>query len=467
MTLGTEDQIFSERTGLARGPEPALAADDDEQSDLAAYRQARRRARLRRLGTGALGLPSVSQTVASFAHYFNRPYPAQGKPLWYDALTSLRRILIGFAAGTAIGVVLGAAMSASRVVRHLIDPVIEILRPLPPLAFIPLFIIWFGIGEMPKEVVIILGVTPIMAVTTVAALDQVPDDLRLCARTLGASHRYTMLHVQIRAALPGIITGMRISMAGAWTSIIAAELIAATTGLGYLIMQAEDYLNTALVFSGIIAIAILGLTLDACLRGLLLLADPSRRRLARRLAEAVGGELDAYLSGADAGRIPGQDLFLDQRGQQYRQVVVGGAVPFRACRCVVPQGGEVAGIDDRCHGLARPGQDADDPAAAEVRIEAQPVQVPYPEEWHLPDPGHSAVRTVECALGYGEQDLPQLGYHARPEFHAAHEGSWGKDVAALACGPLVRFPSRSPTREDPVMHGPVTMPERAGPILAP
>jgi NitT/TauT family transport system permease protein/taurine transport system permease protein len=223
-------------------------------------------------------LPSVSQTVASFAHYFAHPYPSQGKPLWYDALTSLRRVLIGFALGTATGVALGAGMSASRIVRHAIDPVIEVLRPLPPLAFIPLFIIWLGIGEMPKEVLIMLGVIPVMAVTTVAALDEVPDDLRLCARTLGASPRYTMLRVQIRSALPGILTGMRISMAGAWTSIVAAELIAATSGLGYLIMQAGDYLNTALVFSGIISIAILGLVLDACLRGLLLLADPSRRR---------------------------------------------------------------------------------------------------------------------------------------------------------------------------------------------
>jgi len=175
-------------------------------------------------------------------------------------------------------VALGAGMSASRVVRHAIDPVIEVLRPLPPLAFIPLFIIWLGIGEMPKEVLILIGVAPIMAVTTVAALDEVPEDLRLCARTLGASSRYTMLRVQIRAALPGILTGMRIAMAGAWTSIVAAELIAATSGLGYLIMQAGDYLNTALVFSGIIMIAIIALVLDACLRGLLLLADPSRRR---------------------------------------------------------------------------------------------------------------------------------------------------------------------------------------------
>jgi ABC-type nitrate/sulfonate/bicarbonate transport system permease component len=87
-----------------------------------------------------------------------------------------------------------------------------------------------------------------------------------------------MLRVQIRSALPGILTGMRISMAGAWTSIVAAELIAATSGLGYLIQQAGDYLNTALVFSGIIAIAILGLALDFGLRGMLILADPSRRQ---------------------------------------------------------------------------------------------------------------------------------------------------------------------------------------------
>jgi ABC-type nitrate/sulfonate/bicarbonate transport system permease component len=268
-----------------------------DREDLAEYRKSRRRAHTRRVATGAAGLlvlvliwqlaatlladpvtlPSATQTVQTFFHYLNRPYPSQGSPLWFDALTSFRRILIGFAIGVAAGVLLGAGMSASRVIRHLIDPVIEVLRPLPPLAFIPLFIIWFGIGELPKEVLIVIGVTPIMAVTTVAAVDEVPEDLRLCARTLGAARLYTLARVQIRAALPGILTGMRIAMAGAWTSIVAAELIAATSGLGYLIMQAGDYLNTALVFSGILSIAILGLVLDAGLRGLLLLADPSRR----------------------------------------------------------------------------------------------------------------------------------------------------------------------------------------------
>jgi ABC-type nitrate/sulfonate/bicarbonate transport system permease component len=281
------------------GPELAEREENDgfeQQDDLAAYRRARKRARTRRLATGAAGLlglavawqivamlanslflPSVTQTIQTFAHYLDQPYPSQGSTLWIDAVVSLRRIVLGFALGCVAGVVLGAAMSASRVARHLIDPVIEVLRPLPPLAFIPLFIIWFGIGELPKEVLIVIGVAPIMAVTTVAALDQVPEDLRLCARTLGASSLFTLLHVQVRSALPGIVTGMRISMAGAWTSIVAVELIAATNGLGYLIMQAGDYLNVALVFSGIIAIAILGLTLDACLRGLIYVADPSKR----------------------------------------------------------------------------------------------------------------------------------------------------------------------------------------------
>ena len=294
--LGTDTLIDEPPAGLDPAGRGALDEQDDR-ADLAAYRQARRRARTRRLVTGAAGLiglavvwqiaamligdavflPTVTQTVHAFLHYWDRPYPSQGKPLWYDAVTSLRRIVIGFAIGVVAGVTLGAAMSASRVVRHLVDPVIEVLRPLPPLAFIPLFIIWFGIGELPKEVLIVIGVTPIMAVTSVAALDEVPEDLLLCARTLGASRLYTLLHVQVRAALPGILTGMRICMAGAWTSIVAAELIAATSGLGYLIGQAGDYLNIALVFSGLICIALIALTLDACIRGLLLLTDPSRR----------------------------------------------------------------------------------------------------------------------------------------------------------------------------------------------
>jgi NitT/TauT family transport system permease protein/taurine transport system permease protein len=163
-----------------------------------------------------------------------------------------------------------------RPLRDMIDPVIELTRPLPPLAFIPLLIVWFGIGELPKVVLILIGVLPIMIVSTVAALDAVPPELEQCARTLGASRVHTLLHVQLRAAVPGIITGMRLSMGGAWTSIVAVEMIAATSGVGFLILQAGNYFLTSLVLSGIIAIGIVSLVFDAFLRGLLRLADPSR-----------------------------------------------------------------------------------------------------------------------------------------------------------------------------------------------
>ncbi|HEX6523233.1 MAG TPA: ABC transporter permease subunit [Streptosporangiaceae bacterium] len=281
--------------------ERAVADAVDDHLELAAHRLARRKARWRRVTVGAIGivallaaweiaavilndavvLPSVTQTAHAFVYYFGRPYPSAAKPLWYDLVVSLRRILLGFVLGVLGGIALGAAMSASRFIRHMIDPVIEVVRPLPPLAFIPPLIVWFGIGELPKEVLIIGGIIPIMTIATVAALDEVPEDLLLAARTLGASRRYTLLHVQLRSALPGILIGMRISMAGAWTSIVAAEMLAATSGVGYLISQAGDYLNMSIVFAGIVTIAVAGLLLDACLRGLLLLADPSRRSLSR------------------------------------------------------------------------------------------------------------------------------------------------------------------------------------------
>lgn len=268
----------------------------EETVDLAAQRRRVRRARLHRTALKITGvvillavweigaliandssiLPSVQTTFSTLFHYLTRPYPAASDPLWKDIVVSGRRILIGFFIAVIGGVLIGAAMWSWRPLRHMIDPVIELTRPLPPLAFIPLLIVWFGIGELPKVVLILIGVLPIMIVSTVAALDAVPPELEQCARTLGASRVHTLLHVQLRAAVPGIITGMRLSMGGAWTSIVAVEMIAATSGVGFLILQAGNYFLTSLVLSGIIAIGIVSLVFDAFLRGLLRLADPSR-----------------------------------------------------------------------------------------------------------------------------------------------------------------------------------------------
>jgi ABC-type nitrate/sulfonate/bicarbonate transport system permease component len=270
---------------------------DSEELDLAAERHRRRRRRLRKFAMSIAGLtlaaivweiaslivadpitlPSVQTTVSTFLHYFNRPYPTLSAPLWEDMAISTERVLIGFALGTCGGLVIGATMHAVKPIRELVDPIIEVTRPLPPLAFIPLLIVWFGIGEVAKIVLIIIGVLPVTVVATVAALQNVPLEMEQCARTLGASRKFALVHVQIRAAIPGIVTGMRIAMAGAWTSIVAAELIAATSGVGYLIEQAGNSLQTSLVFCGIISIGAIGLFLDSCLRLILRWADPSRR----------------------------------------------------------------------------------------------------------------------------------------------------------------------------------------------
>lgn len=262
-------------------------------------RPSRRRRSWRRAGTGAAALalavlawqiaalvvgdpvtlPTVPETVRTLVRYLTEPYPeVQGKTLVQDALISGGRILAGFALGTAAGLLLGGAMASVRVVRELADPIIEVMRPLPPIAFIPLLVVWFGIGETSKIMLIFFGVLPIVTVATLGALDAVPADLLNASRSLGASPLHTMVHVRLRAAVPGVITGMRIAMGGAWSSIIAAEMIAATGGVGFLILQAGNYLQTPLIFSGIAEIAVLGFAFDGLLRLLLRLADPTVRR---------------------------------------------------------------------------------------------------------------------------------------------------------------------------------------------
>jgi ABC-type nitrate/sulfonate/bicarbonate transport system permease component len=223
-------------------------------------------------------LPTVQETVRTFVEYAGERYPAVvGQTLWQHALVSVGRIAAGWGAGVLIGVAVGGLMASVPLVRHLIDPLIEITRPLPPLAFIPLFIVWFGIGETPKLLLILVGVVPIMIIATVAALDAVPEELVQAGRSLGGSPAWVLLTVRLRSALPAIITGMRLAMGGAWTSIVAVELIAATSGLGYLINNAGVNLQTPLVLSGIVTISILGILLDTLLRLFHRSVDPTKR----------------------------------------------------------------------------------------------------------------------------------------------------------------------------------------------
>lgn len=222
-------------------------------------------------------LPTVPATVGDFLRYLTGSYPEGSLSLTGHSLVSLRRIALGFLLGAAGGLVLGSAMAAVRPVRFAVDPVLTVLRPIPPLAFIPLFIVWLGVDETAKVGLITVGVLPIVVVATLSALDTVPVSLVQASRSLGASPFRTLIHVRLRAALPGLITGMRLALGGAWSSIIAAELVGATEGIGFVTLQAGNYLQTTIVLSGIVVIAVLGLTTDGLLRLALRFVDPSTR----------------------------------------------------------------------------------------------------------------------------------------------------------------------------------------------
>lgn len=220
-------------------------------------------------------LPAPGAVVGSLLKYMTHPYPSQGVPLWAHAMYSSARISVGFGIGSLIGVVLGSLMAGVRVIRNALDPFIELTRPLPPLAFIPVLIVWAGIGELPKVLLILIGVIPVMTIATISGLDGVEPELLHAARSLGASERYTMLHVRVRAAAPTVVTGMRLAIGISWTSIVAAEMIAAQSGLGYVILQAGNFLDTALIFASILIIGVLGLAMDSILRLLLRKLDPA------------------------------------------------------------------------------------------------------------------------------------------------------------------------------------------------
>jgi taurine transport system permease protein len=189
-----------------------------------------------------------------------------GVTLTKNVAVSLGRILLGWGLGVVGGVVLGTLMALNRWVRAVLDPLIEIARPVPPLAFIPLLIIWFGIGETPKVIILVFGTLPVVLIATASAIRGVDENWLRAAQTLGASRWQQIWRVTIPAALPEILVAVRIAQGLAWGSLIAAEIIASTAGLGWMILQAGRFLETPTIFVGILTIGFLAYFTDRLLR---------------------------------------------------------------------------------------------------------------------------------------------------------------------------------------------------------
>jgi taurine transport system permease protein len=189
-----------------------------------------------------------------------------GKSLVEHFGWSFGRVFVAFWAAFFTAVPIGILMGVSRIARGVFDPPIEFYRPLPPLAYLPLVIIWFGIDEASKIILIYLACFAPLAVAARAGVKSVTIEQINAAASMGASRVQIVRHVILPAAMPEILTGMRIAIGFGWTTLVAAEMVAATAGLGQMVLNASNFLRTDVVIMGIIVIGIVAYVFDLMMR---------------------------------------------------------------------------------------------------------------------------------------------------------------------------------------------------------
>lgn len=209
-------------------------------------------------------LPPPEAVVGRVIEIANEGY--RDSTLWKHLGYSLFRVIAGFFFGALIGIPLGYAMGLSDWFRGWFEPIVEFMRPVPPLALIPLVIIWFGIGEVGKIILLFLASLWIMAISARAGVSGVNISKVHAAYSLGASKLQIMRHVIMPNSLPEIFTGARVAMGVCWGTVVAAELVAASEGAGMMIMVASKFQLTDIVLMGIILIGVIGFGIDVLMR---------------------------------------------------------------------------------------------------------------------------------------------------------------------------------------------------------
>jgi ABC-type nitrate/sulfonate/bicarbonate transport system permease component len=208
----------------------------------------------------ALLLPSPEAFKDAFFRLLRRPY--LGSSFGEHILSSLSVVLGGWLLAAVVGMPLGIAMAWWRRLRWTVFPVFQLVRPVPPLAWIPLAIIWLGIGTSARMSVVFVAALVPWVMNSMQAVASVDPILIQAARTLGASNRVILSRVVARTALPTLIAGARIALGNAWTTLIAAELLAASSGLGYVALNASRTLDTDILLVAMATIGILGALLS-------------------------------------------------------------------------------------------------------------------------------------------------------------------------------------------------------------
>jgi len=194
-----------------------------------------------------------------------------------QAMASLKREVLAFALAAAIAIPLGIAMGWWRGVSHQLVPVTELLRPIPPLAWIPLGILWFGIGDLENVFIIFIAIFFPVLLNTIAGVKAVDVHLIRAAQALGANEAAILRRVVLNAALPQIFTGLRVGFGVGWMALVAAEITGAQSGLGFLMWDSRSFLRTDVIITCMLTIGILGLLIDQFLQALMRWALPWRR----------------------------------------------------------------------------------------------------------------------------------------------------------------------------------------------
>lgn len=185
--------------------------------------------------------------------------------LMHHIAISVQRVLIGFAVGAALGLLLGGLVGLSRTTKAVLAPTIQALRAVPSLAWVPLLLLWLGIGETPKITLVAIGAFFPVYTTVASGLDHVDPRLRELGHAYGRSGPALLAEVLIPAAAPAVISGLRLGLAQGWLFLVAAELIASSMGLGFLLIDSENTGRTDLLLLAIVLLAVLGKASDAVL----------------------------------------------------------------------------------------------------------------------------------------------------------------------------------------------------------
>lgn len=181
-----------------------------------------------------------------------------------DTMGSMYRVVTGFIVGAGLALPLGLSMGSSQRVYAWMNPLIQVLRPIPPIAYIPLSILWFGLGNPPAIFLIAIGAFFPVLINTIAGVRHVDGIYLRAARNLGCNQRTMFLRVMLPAAVPYILSGVRIGIGTAFIVVIVSEMIAVNNGLGFRILEAREYFWSDKIIAGMISIGMLGLAIDLC-----------------------------------------------------------------------------------------------------------------------------------------------------------------------------------------------------------